>query len=316
MASTALFPTEASTQAPTTDAIFLGLTGLSTLILLLVTGLVVVFSIRYRRGSAAPRGPLPRLLQRELELGWTVATLFLFMAIFGWAAAQNFAFLRPPANALQIHVVAKQWMWKIQHPGGQREIDALHLPLGRAVHLSLNSQDVIHDFYVPAFRLKHDVVPGHTEELWFQPSKTGSFHLFCAEYCGSQHAAMLGTITVMPPEDYARWLAEQPSEGDLVAQGKGLFTTFGCAGCHAAGATVHAPSLAGIYNHPVPLSDGRVVTADDRYLRDSILMPRRDIAAGYPAIMPNFAGHLGDDDVQKLVAYIKSLSPGAQETRP
>jgi len=301
----ALLP-EASQSAHHIDVLFFSLTAASTAIVILVAGLIIGFSVHYRRGSKADRSALPKLLRREFETGWTLATLLAFLALFGWAAAQDFSLQRQPSDPMEVHVVAKQWMWKVQHEGGQREIDALHVPLDRPVRLVMNSQDVIHSFFVPAFRIKQDVVPGTTERLVFRAVETGTFRLMCAEYCGTRHSAMTGKIVVMKPEDYAAWLAEQP-EGDALAErGEGLYTTLGCSGCHAQTGTIRAPDLRGVYGNPVPLSDGRIVTADDEYLRDSILEPRRDVVAGFQPIMPSFAGKVSEGDIVALLAWLRT----------
>jgi cytochrome c oxidase subunit 2 len=299
---------EASTHAARVDQIFYGLLLLSGLTLLLVFGLVLVLSIRYRRGSTAKRGPLPEIVSREFEIGWTAATLFLFAFLFWWAASADLGSLAAPAGALEIHLIAKQWMWKTQHPNGAREIDALHVPVDKPVRLVMTSQDVIHSFFVPAFRVKQDVVPGREAEIWFQATKTGVFPLLCAEYCGTDHSMMLGRITVMRQEDYADWLTRQLEADDLAHVGAKLFVSQGCSGCHAETSKVHAPKLAGLYGEIVPLSDGREVKADDGYIRDSMLQPNRDVVAGYAPVMPSYAGLLDDGEIQSLVAYIRSMA--------
>ena len=299
---------EATTHAERVDHIFYGLLVLSGLTMLVVFALVLVLAIRYRRGSGAKRGPLPEIVSREFEIGWTMATLFLFAFLFWWAASADLSSLAAPANALEIHVVAKQWMWKTQHPNGAREIDALHIPVDKPVRLVMTSQDVIHSFFVPAFRVKQDVVPGREAEIWFQATKTGVFPLLCAEYCGTDHSMMRGRIIVMRQEDYADWLTKQPEGDDLAHVGAKLFVARGCSGCHADASRVHAPKLAGLYGRSVQLSDGRQVKADDGYIRDSILQPKRDIAAGYEPIMPSYAGLLDDGEIQSLTAYIRSLT--------
>ncbi|MBE7244797.1 MAG: cytochrome c oxidase subunit II, partial [Actinomycetospora chiangmaiensis] len=302
-----LMPVAASTQAAKVDRIFVGLTIISALIVLLVVGLVVTFSIRYRRGSKADRGPLPEVVSREFEIGWTVATLFIFVFIFWWAASAEITAFSPPKDALEVHIVGKQWMWKAQSSNGAREINELHVPVNAPVRLVLTSQDVIHSFYIPAFRLKRDAVPDQTTETWFQATKTGTFHLLCTEYCGTDHARMLGRVIVMEPEAYARWLSVQPEGDDLAHQGERLFSERGCAGCHAPGSAVHAPSLAGIWERPVPLEGGRFATADAAYIRDSILQPGRDVVAGYAPVMPSYAGLLDDGEIQAITAYIRVL---------
>ena len=299
---------EASTHAVRVDHIFYGLLVLSGLTMLVVFGLIIVLAVRYRRGSSAKRGPLPEIVSREFEIGWTSATLFLFAFLFWWAASADLSSLSAPANALEMHVVAKQWMWKTQHSNGAREINALHVPVDRPVRLMMTSQDVIHSFYVPAFRVKQDVLPGRDTEIWFRATKTGVFALLCAEYCGTDHSMMRGRIVVMRQDDYADWLSQQPEGDDLAHEGARLFVAQGCSGCHAVTASVHAPKLAGLYGRTVSLSDGRQVKADDGYIRDSILQPKRDIVAGYEAIMPSFAGLLDDGEIQSLTAYIRSLA--------
>lgn len=298
---------EATTHAVQVDHVFYGLLVLSGLTMLLVFVLVIFLAVRYRRGSNAKRGPLPEIVSREFEIGWTSATLFLFAFLFWWAASADLKSLAAPADAIEIHVVAKQWMWKTQQPNGAREIDALHIPVGKPVRLVMTSQDVIHSFFVPAFRVKQDVVPGRETEIWFNATKTGVFPLLCAEYCGTDHSMMRGRIVVMRPEEYANWLTRQPEGDDLAQVGAKLFVAQGCSGCHAESSTVHAPRLAGLYGRTVSLSDGRQVRADDGYIRDSILQPKRDIVAGYEPIMPSFAGLLDDGEIQSLTAYIRSL---------
>lgn len=301
---------EATAHAVQVDRIFYILLLLSGATIIVVFGLVLILSVRYRRGSAAKRGPLPEIVSREFEIGWTSATLFTFIFLFWWASSAGLSSLSAPANALEIHVVAKQWMWKTQQPNGAREINALHIPVDRPVRLLMSSQDVIHSFFVPAFRVKQDVLPGRDTRIWFQPTKTGVFPLLCAEYCGTNHSLMRGSITVMNPEDYAKWLSEQPEGDDLAHLGAKLFVAQGCSGCHAESSQIHAPKLAGLYGRMVQLSDGRTVKADDAYIRDSMLQPKRDIVAGYEPIMPSFDGLLDDGEIQSLTAYVRSLSAG------
>ncbi len=309
--SSELFLAAASTQAGSTDRIFFVLVALAGLIILFVTALVTIFAIRFRRGSRAKRGELPRIISREFELGWTAATLFVFLFLFWWAGSTQLSALVPPKSALEMHVVAKQWMWKTQHANGAREINELHVPIDTPVRLVMTSQDVIHSFFIPAFRLKKDVLPGRYTETWFTPTKLGAFHLFCAEYCGTNHSRMLGRIVVMTQSDYTRWLAAQPEGDDLARSGAALFVAAGCAGCHAPSSRVHAPRFAGIYGREAQLASGKRTVVDDAYIRNSILQPRRDIVAGYEPIMPSFAGILSDGDVMALTSYIRSLAAGA-----
>lgn len=302
------FTTAASDYAAHVDSLFALLCVISGLILLLVMVLVVTFMIRYRRGSPAPRGELTDTFKHEVEIGWTATTLFLFLFIFWWAASTQLSALAPPANPLELHVVAKQWMWRVQHPSGAREIDAIHVPVNTPVRLAMTSEDAIHDLYLPALRLKQDVLPDRYTYLWFTATKTGTYHLTCAEYCGTDHSRMAGKLVIVRPEEYARWSAAQPEGDDLAHQGGALFRTLGCSGCHTPGSSVHAPDLHGVYGHLVHLEDGRTVRADDAYIRDSILLPQKDIVAGFAPIMPSFEGVATEGDLVKLVAYIKSLA--------
>jgi cytochrome c oxidase subunit 2 len=309
-----LLPIAASTEADKVDLIFYSLLVLAGLITLLVFGLILFFAIRYRRGSKASRASMPEFLSKEVEIGWTLATLLTFLFVFWWASSADLSALVPPKGALDVHVLAKQWMWKVEHSNGAREINELHVPIDKPVRLLMQSQDVIHSFFVPAFRIKQDVVPGRENQTWFQATKLGTFHLLCAEYCGTDHSVMRGRIVVMRPEDYAAWLAGQPEGDDLAHRGATLFVSSGCSGCHAASSKVHAPKLTGLYGRAVQLSDGRSVVADDAYIRDSILQPKRDIVAGYEPIMPSYSGILDDGDIQSLIAYMRAQR-AAPETR-
>src|SRR3954469_539192 len=255
---------------------------------------------------------MPSLVSREFEIGWTAATLFIFLFLFWWAGSAQLSGLVAPKDALEIHVVAKQWMWQAQDAHGAREINELHIPVGVPVRFVMTSQDVIHSFFMPAFRMKKDVLPGRTTETWVEANKTGVFHLFCAEFCGTDHSRMIGRIVVMPQDAYGRWLSAQPEGDDLAHQGARLFVARGCAGCHAPSSKVHAPNLAGLYGRTVQLASGDTVVADDAYIRDAILQPKRDIAAGYEPIMPSFSGILSDGEVQSLVAYVRSLGSGPE----
>ena len=299
---------EASVNASQVDTAFFAVFGIAAVIFVALFILLVVFSIRYHQGTPAERGPLPKLLRREIEIGWTTATTFVAIFIFWWFVGGSGLPPRAAPNQLEIHVVAKQWMWKVEHPDGAREIDSLHLPIDVPIRLVMTSEDVIHSFFVPAFRLKQDVLPARSEELVFTPTETGDFHLFCAEFCGTQHSRMTGDIVVMTQPDYADWLRRQPHGENLVRAGELLFAKFGCGACHAPASQVHAPKLAGLYGSPVQLADGRRVTADDAYLKNAILHPRDGTVAGYAAIMPDYTDIAGPAEVDALVAYVKSLS--------
>lgn len=307
---------EASTNAAETDHLILALILISCAVLALVFGLMLLYMFKYRAGSSIDRGALAEKTWR-LEVAWTAATLLAFFGLFIWGADLYVRLFQPPANALKIYVVAKQWMWKVEHAGGQREIDAVHLPVGRPIELVMTSEDVIHDFSVPAFRIKYDVLPGRYETLWFQADKPGTYHLFCTQLCGVGHASMTGKIFVMTPPAYQKWLAQNGGGETLAAAGKTLFMRYGCSGCHGgngvggnqSGSTVHAPALVGLYGSPVTLADGHIVTADDRYIRDCILLPGTQRVAGYPPVMPSFAGQISEEDLISIIAYIKSLTP-------
>jgi cytochrome c oxidase subunit 2 len=252
----------------------------------------------------------------KIEVTWTIIPLLLMMGLYAWASEVYLKEETPPLNAIEINVVGKQWMWKIEHGEGNAEINELHIPVGQPVKLTLASQDVIHSFFVPAFRLKQDVVPGRYTSEWFEATKPGTYHLFCSQYCGNSHAQMIGSVVAMEPAPYARWLAENSSGQTLAQQGARLFRELGCSGCHMGSAVVHAPRLEGIYGKPVPLQNGQVVVADDAYLRDCILTPTLRVPGGYAPLMPTFQGHVTEEEVFQLIAYIKSLAnapvPGGQ----
>ena len=301
------WPKTAAISGEVVNALYIAEVAVCSLIVLTVVALMFRFCVAYRRGSSASRA---YLIQKtwEWEIGWTTATLVLFLVPFVWGAVIYIWLVAPGAAELQIYVVGKQWMWKMEHPGGQREIDALHVPVNTTVRLVLASQDVIHSFFVPAFRIKHDVVPGTLETIWFKATEPGTYKILCTQLCGVQHADMKGEVTVMEPAAYARWFREQGVHESLAQQGEALFREHGCSGCHSANSTVHAPLLNGLYGSIVHLQDGSTRIADERYLRDCILMPHTFTVAGYPPVMPDFSGELGEDDLVKLIAYIKSLA--------
>ena len=305
-------PPEASTIAPRVDLLLYAVTIVTGGVAIAIFVTMIVFGIRYRAGSKVKRAEnVPEAqarARRRVETAWTLIPFALFLASFAWAARLYMVRADAPANSIELFVVAKQWMWKLQHPGGQREIDEMHVPRGQPIKLVMTSQDVIHSFFVPAFRLKQDVLPGRYTEMWFTATQTGRFHLFCAEYCGTDHAHMGGDVIVMEPAEFQRWLNAHAAAQSMAARGEDLFRHLGCSGCHGENASVHAPNLAGVYGRPVPLSDGTTVVADERYIRDSILLPRKEVAAGYAPIMPSFTGQIGEDDILDLIAYIKSLA--------
>ena len=243
-----------------------------------------------------------------------MGAIVLGLGLFSWGALTYFRIERRPANAIDVQVVGKQWMWKLQHAEGKREINELHVPVNRTVVLTMTSQDVIHSFFVPAFRVKQDVVPGRYTSEWFKAIKPGEYHLFCAEYCGTQHSGMIGRVVVMEPRAYEEWLKTGEQTESIVLAGQRLFHDRGCSGCHSPNSKFHAPLLEGLYRKPVPLADGTMVRADDQYLRDSILQPAKQITAGYDNIMPSFAGHLSEEEIMQLIAYVKAI--GQQEPPP
>ena len=301
-----LLPPTASTLAHEVNWLYLGLLIIAFLVLALVVGLMVTFCVRYRRTSATVRGALPEK-SWHFELAWTSASFIAFVGLFFWGAEVYLYARQPPPDADPIYVLGKQWMWKIEHPDGIGEINTLHVPIGRPIRLVLASQDVIHDFFIPAFRTKYDDVPGRYEEIWFEATKVGRWHFFCSQLCGTFHAQMRGWIVTMEPAAYQQWLTEQSPHQTLAAQGKALFTQFGCAGCHGPGSTIHAPSLAGLYGRPAALSGGGFAIVDEGYIRDQILF-NKHIPAGYANDMPHFAGKVSEEDLLKLIAYIKSLA--------
>ena len=303
---------QASSSAPEVDALIGGLFVITLAVLALVFGLMLVYVVRYRRGNRFDRGALDQKTWR-LEIGWTAATLLAFFGLFVWGADLYVRLFQSPADALRIYVVGKQWMWKVEHEGGQAEIDALHVPQNRDIQLIMTSEDVIHDFSVPAFRVKHDVLPGRYESLWFHPTRLGAFPLYCTQFCGTDHAAMIGKVTVLTGPDFADWLDRSRVSAGMVAEGRALFQSHGCSGCHqaaATGSTVRAPSLNGLFGAAVPLADSTVVLADEQYMRDSILYPNRQLVAGYPPLMPSYLAQLDEQDLIRIIAYLKSL-PGS-----
>jgi cytochrome c oxidase subunit 2 len=300
----------ASTMAPHIDLVFTAMLVLCGLVALGVCAMVLFFSLRYHESRKHVDRSRPPTRKLALELTWTLTPTLIFIAIYAWASRYYVELYEPPAGAMPIYVVAKQWMWKLQHRNGKREINELHLPLGRPVRLIMTSQDAIHSFFVPAFRVKQDVLPGRYTSLWFTPTRLGEYHLFCAEYCGSEHALMEGRIVVMTPAAFGRWLAQGSAQPSMAEYGYTLFREHGCSGCHGANATVHAPLLDGLIGRTVHLQDGRSLVADDNYVRDSILTPNKDVVAGFDPVMPSFAGQLSEEDIEALIAYLRSTGSG------
>jgi cytochrome c oxidase subunit II len=307
------WPGEISAHAASVDWLFVSLALLMLALSAPVFILTIVFAVKYRRGKPANRRHAPGR-NVWIEVSWA-GIPFLLLLVFYVQATGLFADLyHPPANALEIEAVGKQWMWKFQHPEGQQEINELHVPAGMPVKITMASQDVIHSLFIPALRIKQDVVPGRYTHLWFQADQPGSYQLLCAEFCGTNHSLMGGHFIVMTLGDYGTWLQRSKVDDTLAAQGAALFRDKGCSGCHSPAATVHAPPLEGLFGSNVPLQNGTMVLADAQYIRDSILLPQAQIAAGYPPIMPTYQNQLGEDEVLKLVAYVESLGT-ARETK-
>lgn len=303
--ASALFPREASTIAPYTDALYFFLVAMSLVGLALVGMLVFGFSVRYRKD----RSPVATHVEGStlLEATWTIIPLALFLIVFVWGALLYFRIYTPPTNAMNVYIIGKQWMWKAEHPGGQHEINALHVPVGRPVQLTMISQDVFHSFSIPDFRVKREVIPGRYSTVWFQATEPGTYHLFCTQYCGTLHSGMVGQITVLSPEDYVKWTRESTSGMSLAQNGERLFASLGCISCHSGNAAARGPNLAGVYGSKIQQADGSQVLVNDAYLRDTILNPSQHVVAGYAPIMPTYQGQVSEDGLIDLVEYIKNL---------
>ena len=288
------------------DALYFFLIGLTVFFSLLIAGLIVYCAVRFHRRQSDQVGAKIHG-GMVLEITWSVIPLLITMVIFVWGASVFFAMSRPPEDALSIYVVGKQWMWKIQHLDGQREINELHVPLGRPVKLIMTSEDVIHDFFVPAFRMKADVIPGRYTTIWFQPTKPGRYHLFCAEYCGTRHSGMIGSVVVMDPNEYQTWLSGGAPEGSLASTGAKLFQDLACNTCHRPDSQGRGPVLEGLFGRSIELQNGERITVDEAYVRESILTPAARVAAGFQPIMPAFQGLVSEEQLLALIEYVKSL---------
>ena len=305
-----LFPERASAIARQVDHLFLFALGGAAFFSILIAVLIFYLGIRYRRRSPSEVGRPPAEDSRSttiLEATWSLVPLGLLTILFVWGARLYFVIARPPANASELQVIGKQWMWKIQHPEGNREINELHVPVGRPIRLTLTSEDVIHSFFLPEFRIKTDVLPGRYSSLWFEADRIGTYHLFCAQYCGVEHSRMTGRVVVMEPHEYQEWLSGSQARATPASSGEELFAAKACNTCHRADTAARAPILAGIYGRAERLEGGRRVTADETYIRESILDPQAKIVAGYQPIMPTFKNELSEDDLLQLIGYVKSL---------
>jgi cytochrome c oxidase subunit 2 len=306
-----LFPDSASSVARSVDALYFASLGITAFFSLLIAGAILYFAVRFRRRHPDELG-VPERANFALEIAWSVIPFIILMVMFAWGAKVFFHLSRPPKNAVEYYAVGKQWMWKFQHPEGNREINELHVPLGLPVKLTMTSEDVIHSFFVPAFRVKADVIPGRYSTVWFEATKAGTYQLFCTEYCGAEHSRMIGRVTVMEPAAYQAWLTGGSSGQTLAASGEQLFSSLACNTCHRADTAVRGPILAGLFGSRVRLHDGSTVVADDDYLRESILVPGEKIVAGYQPVMPTFKGQVTEEQLLALLRYIKDLGPARQ----
>src|SRR5215472_9578817 len=302
----ALFPPEASKIAPQMDALYFFMVLISMIGMTIVILLITSFSVLYRKR----RHPVAVQIEGStlLEATWTIIPLGLFLIMFVWGSIIYFRIYTPPANAMNIYVVGKQWMWKAEHPGGQHEINSLHVPTGRAIQLTLISQDVFHSFSIPAFRVKREAIPGRYTSVWFEPTQPGTYHLFCTQYCGTNHSAMIGEIVVLRPDDYKKWLEESTSGMSLAQNGERLFASLSCNACHNGRGDARGPNLANVYGSQLTMANGGTTTADEAFLRQAILNPSEHVTRGYAPIMPTYQGQISEDGVIALVEYIKNLN--------
>ncbi|HVM92919.1 MAG TPA: cytochrome c oxidase subunit II [Terriglobales bacterium] len=308
------WPDAASTTAGRVDALYIFLVLVSTVMTVLIFTTLIVFAVKFRKR----KGVRPEQIEGShlLEITWSVLPFGVFLAFFVWGAVIFFQERTPPQDATEVYTVAKQWMWKFEHSEGQREINELHVPVGRDVKVIMTSQDVIHSFYVPAFRIKQDVLPGRYTTAWFHATKPGTYHLFCAEYCGTEHSGMIGWIVVMEPRDYQAWMTTGGGNQPMTDTGAKLFSDRGCIMCHRGDNSARGPNLAGIYNKPVQLEDGRTVIADENYIRESIMEPGAKVVRGFRPIMPTLQGQISDEELNALVAYVKSIGQTQSEAQP
>ncbi len=304
-----LFPDQAAAGAVEVDHLYYFLIAVSLVMTVGIFLAIAIFAIKYRRRSPTE---IPKQIEgsMRLEIAWSVIPFLIMLVMFGWGAKIFFdEYAGAPKNAYSIYVVGKQWMWKVQYPEGNREINELHVPVGRPVKITLASEDVIHSFFIPAFRVKHDVVPGHYDDIWFTATKPGRYHIFCAEYCGTEHSGMIGWVTAMEPTAFQNWVSGGGAEGSMASQGEKLFEQLGCSTCHLLDEQGRCPVLRGVYGSEVLLDDGNTVLADDAYIRESILQPNAKIVAGFHKdVMPTFQGQVTEENVLQLIEYVKSLS--------
>ena len=306
-----LFPEQASTHAGAIDGLYLYLILVSIFFTVLIAALIIVFAVRYRRRHANERGADIHG-STALEVFWTAIPFGLAMVMFGWGAWLYFDVQKPPQNVMDIYVTGKQWMWRAQHPQGQREINDLHIPVGQPIRLTLASEDVIHSYYVPAFRTKSDVLPGRYTQMWFEATEAGEYHIFCAEYCGAKHSEMIGTLYALSPEDYEQWLTGAPAGETPVEAGAKLFEQQRCNTCHNKESGARGPNLEGRWGRRSALEGGGTILFDEDYVRQSILAPKTRVVAGFEPLMPTYEGQLSEEQILQLIAYLKSLAEPAE----
>jgi cytochrome c oxidase subunit II len=310
------WPDSASSVSGEVNFFFILMVVLCTSVAVAIASFLIYSAIRYRRRHNDEMGRPTRYVV-SVEVAWTVVPFILFMGMFAWGSKLYFDIERPPDNAIPMYAIGKQWMWKVQHPEGQREINELHIPVGRPVKLTMISQDVIHSFFIPAFRTKQDVLPGRYTTTWFEATQPGKYHLFCAEYCGTKHSGMIGWIYAMAPNDYQTWLTQGAAEGSLASQGEKYFHQFGCANCHHFESQGRAPNLRDLYGRRVEITGGPTVVADESYIRESILDPNAKVVYGFrPNVMPNFTGQLNEQQLLALISYVKALGPQPGSQQP
>jgi cytochrome c oxidase subunit 2 len=307
------FPKSGSTTAQHVDGLLIGLASITGAVGLLVAVLLIGFAVRYRRRPGLPP-PLAMPGNRPLEIFWTITPFLIFIGLFAWGANVYFAAYRAPDDATVIYGIGKQWMWKFQHPEGQREINELHVPVGKSVKIILTSEDVIHSFFIPEFRVHMDALPARYTSVWFEATRPDTYKLFCSQFCGTGHATMVGQVIAMKPTDYQQWLRAH-AEGSLALEGRKTFLKYRCISCHSADEKARAPVLEELYGKVVALQDGRSVIADEAYIRESILHPGAKIVAGYASIMPTFKGQVSEEEIIKLIAFIQSLQRGQTPRR-
>lgn len=304
-----LIPEAASRHAANVDLLYYALLGFSALLIGLLLGLVLVFGFRYRAGRK--RRPLQSTAAgRRVEIAFAAFLGLIFLGLFAWAGKLYLDVYADVPAETTINVIGKQWMWKVQHPDGTREINTLHVPAYQSVRLRITSQDVIHSFSIPALRLKRDAVPGTYTSVGFVADRPGEYRLFCAEYCGTDHSRMRGKVVVMAPTDYQQWLRRNGEEARPAVAGKRLFRRYGCSDCHMGDSAVRAPNLDGVFGRTVPLEGGGTVEADEAYLRNALMRPQKHVVAGYRPLMPSYSGQISEGEVLQIISYLKSLEPG------